>query len=177
MTSTESRWSKLREKAYREEFVAAQARRIIPFQIRAMLKTRGMTQQELANKSGLKQGVVSRAANPAYGKLALNTIIRVAAGFDVAFIGLFVPFSKLTKLYDALSEADLGDVATFDEEDAALQTPTRDDAVSAVEGATNGATSSIAVESLSTVDAVRKRMAKADLKPRQTADELEYARG
>lgn len=118
MTSISRLWEKLREKKYREEFVAGHARRAIPFQIRAMLKHRKMSQQELAAKSGLTQGVISRAANPAYGKLALNTIIRVAAGFDVAFIGVFVPFSKLSDFYRRTSEAELGDVATFTEEDA-----------------------------------------------------------
>jgi transcriptional regulator with XRE-family HTH domain len=117
MRGISSRWRKLREKKYREEFVASQARRAIPFQIRALMRRRKISQQELADRSGLTQGVISRAANPAYGKLALNTIIRVAAGFDVAFIGVFVPFSKLVDFFDSLSEQRLGDVLSFVQED------------------------------------------------------------
>lgn len=44
----------------------------------------------------------------------------MAAGFDVAFVGVFVPFSKLTTFFDALNEESLGHVATFEEEDAVL---------------------------------------------------------
>src|SRR5207249_9646728 len=82
-------WEKLaRSKNYREEFVAAQLKRGIPFQARALLKAReGWTQETLAEKAQLTQGVVSRALNPNYGNLTLNTIIKIAAGFDVAFIG------------------------------------------------------------------------------------------
>jgi transcriptional regulator with XRE-family HTH domain len=86
------------------------------------MRKKKISQQELADLAGLTQGVVSRAANPTYGKLTLNTIIRIAAGFDVAFIGLFVPFSKLVDFFDHLSENHLADVATFSEEDAAMET-------------------------------------------------------
>lgn len=134
MTLT-SQWIKLRDKAYREEFVAAQARRAIPYQVRALMKAKKISQQELAERSGLTQGVISRAANPAYGKLTLNTIIRIAAGFDVAFIGRFVPFSKLEDYFDALSESELADVPTFDEEDASLSVTATDLRVPAGAGA------------------------------------------
>ena len=117
MTLISRLWEKLRNKKYREEFVAAQARRAIPFQIRALMRAKGISQQQLAERSGLTQGVISRAANPAYGKMTLNTVIRVAAGLDVAFIGVFVPFSRLTDFFDRMDETTLGDVATFTEED------------------------------------------------------------
>src|ERR1043166_1997273 len=104
MTWISARWKKLRDKTYRDEFVVAQAKRAIPFQIRAMMRARGISQEELAKRSGLTQGVISRAANPAYGKLTLNTILRVASGFDVAFIGLFVPYSRLESFFDRMNE-------------------------------------------------------------------------
>ncbi len=113
-----ARWKKLRDKKYREEFVAAQAKRAIPFQIRALMRKKGISQQQLAERSGLTQGVISRAANPTYGRLTLNTILRVAAGFDMAFIGIFVPFGKLESFFDRMSEEQLGNVLTFSEEDA-----------------------------------------------------------
>ena len=132
MSLNRPQWKKLRDKKYREEFVAAQAKRAIPFQIRALMHKKKISQQELADRAGLTQGVVSRAANPAYGNLALNTIIRVAAGLDVAFIGTFVPFSKLVDFYDKLSEEHLADVPTFPEEDAEISASGREpDAVAA----------------------------------------------
>lgn len=118
-------WEKFaKSKKYREEFVAAQVKRGIPFQARALLRARkGWTQQTLAEKSGLTQGVVSRALNPNYGNLTLNTIVRVAAGFDVAFVGKFVPFSELERWFEDMSENSV-QVPTFEEENAKRQAQT-----------------------------------------------------
>lgn len=124
MKSTSGLWAKLREKTFREEFVATIARRVIPLQIAALMRARRMNQTKLAAASGLTQGVISRAADPNYGNLTINTIIRIAAGFDVAFLGVFVPFSKLQRFYDSMSEADLGHVSTFEEEDTPDSTRT-----------------------------------------------------
>lgn len=117
MTTFESLWRKLfRSKRYREEFVANQVKRGIPFQIRALLKQHGLSQDQLARRAGLSQGVVSRAANPDYGNLTLNTIIRIAAGFDVAFVGKFVPFSELGRWFLEFSHESMR-VPSFAEED------------------------------------------------------------
>ena len=111
-----SLWSKLAaSKEYREEFVGAQVKQGIPFQIRALLKHQQLTQEQLAQRASLSQGVVSRAADPGYGNLTLNTIIRIAAGFDVAFIGKFVPFSELGKWFTELDERDFR-IKGFNEE-------------------------------------------------------------
>ena len=72
-------WRKLRtSKKYREEFVAAHVKRAIPFQARAVMKAKGFSQQELARRANLSQGVVSRAVDPSNGNITLNTIIRGA---------------------------------------------------------------------------------------------------
>ena len=117
MTTFENTWQKLRDKGYREHFVDSQVKRAIPFQVRSIMKARGLSQEQLASLARLTQGVVSRAASPKYGNLTLNTIVRIAAGLDVAFIGRFVPFSELVRYYEELSE-DTGNVPTFAEEDA-----------------------------------------------------------
>ena len=112
-------WPKLtRSKKYREEFVAAHAKQAIPFQIRALMKQLGLSQKELAARSGLTQGVVSRAADPDYGNLTINTLVRIAAGFDVAFVGRFVPFSELPPWFDHLHQEGRFHVPTFQEESA-----------------------------------------------------------
>ncbi len=121
MSTFRQLWLKLtKSKKYREEFVASQVKRGIPFQIRTMMKHEGFSQEKLAKLSGLTQGVVSRAANPDYGNLTLNTVIRVAAGFDVAFIGRFVPFSELGGWFTNLSE-ESGKIPTFEEENRAME--------------------------------------------------------
>jgi transcriptional regulator with XRE-family HTH domain len=113
-------WHKLRKsKKYREEFVAAHVKRAIPHQARALMKAKGMTQEQLAHLAGLSQGVVSRAVDPSNGNLTLNTVIRVAAGFDVAFVGRFVPFSELARWYVDLPNQDQK-IPSFEEEDRAI---------------------------------------------------------
>jgi transcriptional regulator with XRE-family HTH domain len=97
-------WGKLRDKAYRDAFVASQLKRGLPTQIRVMLKDRRWNQGDLARRSGLKQGVISRAADPDYGNLTINTILKIASGFDVAYVGRFVRFSDLARWYAGLSE-------------------------------------------------------------------------
>ncbi len=118
MTMFEKAWKKLAHgKSYREEFALAMLKRMVPFQIRAIRKKREMSQTELAQSSNLTQGVISRAEDPDYGNLTLNTIGRIAAGFDLAFVGQFVPFSELVKFTEDLSESKFSDLPTFKKED------------------------------------------------------------
>jgi hypothetical protein len=56
----------------------------------------------------------------------------VAAGLDVAFIGVFVPFSKLVDSYGKLTEEHLADVQTFVEEDAEIAALDREPDAAAV---------------------------------------------
>jgi len=108
-------WQKLSAKPYREAFVAAHLKRSVPFQIKALRDRRGWSQADLAERAGLTQGVVSRAEDPDYGNLTFNTVIRIAAGFDVAFIGRFVPFSELARSV-AVQNEDSVQVASFDQD-------------------------------------------------------------
>jgi transcriptional regulator with XRE-family HTH domain len=91
---------------YRESFAASVAKRMIPLQIRVLRKQRGpeWSQARLAKESKLTQGVVSRAEDPDYGNPTLNTLVRIAAGFDCAFLGRFVPFSEVGKWYAKLCD-------------------------------------------------------------------------
>lgn len=148
-TTSEHLWNKLAaSKTYREEFVAAQVKRAIPFQISALMDRKRLTQKELANRAGLTQGVISRAANPGYGNLTLNTIIRVAAGLDVAFIGRFVPFSDLVTFFETLSEEELANVPSFEEEREPLTAQDVACVAAASAGVTTGPPSHIPEEAL-----------------------------
>jgi len=113
-----SLWKKLKNKKFRDAFVAAQFKRSIPFQITAIRKKLGWSQEQLAKAAKFTQGVISRAENPDYGNLTFNSVLRIAAGLDVAVIIEFVPFSKLLEVFENRSE-DLA-AATFEEEDKAL---------------------------------------------------------
>lgn len=108
MNALSNLWAKLtRSKAYREAFVAAELKRGIPAQIRVLRKQRGWNQAVLAEHADLTQGAISRAEDPDYGNLTFNNILKIAAGFDVAFVGKFVPFSELARYQSDLSEQSL----------------------------------------------------------------------
>lgn len=108
-------WEKLgRSKKYREGFAASVVKRMIPLQIRVLRKQRDWSQARLANESKLTQGVISRAEDPDYGNLTVNTLVRIGAGFDCAFIGRFVPFSDLARWYTDLGNEKSLEVASFD---------------------------------------------------------------
>lgn len=120
MNTFERMWRKLiHDRNDREEFALAMLKRMVPFQVRAIRKKRGWSQAELAQQAKLTQGVVSRAEDPDYGNLTLNTIGRVAGGFDLAFIGRFVPFSELVEFSQTLSEKEFQEIQTGELEDAA----------------------------------------------------------
>jgi transcriptional regulator with XRE-family HTH domain len=109
-------WSKLaKSKKYREAFVFSLFKRMVPFQIQSLRKQRHWSQMLLARNSNLTQGVISRAEDPDYGNLTIKTICRIAAGFDVAFIGKFVPFSELNKWYVDVTEKSV-QIPSFNDE-------------------------------------------------------------
>ena len=121
MNTFEKLWPKFRSsKRYRDAFVAQHAKQEIGTQIRALLKHFNLTQTDLAKRAHLTQGVVSRAADPSNGNLTINTLVRIAAGFDVAFVGRFVPFSELPNWFDRRYEEPFV-VPSFEEEDAAQE--------------------------------------------------------
>jgi len=124
-------WKKLTKKKYREAFVSSQLKRGIPFQIRTLRNQRGWSQADLAERAGITQGVISRTEDPDYGSLTFNTILRIAAGFDVAFIGRFVPFSELGKWFVDLSEESVR-VPSFTEEKIVEVALARSDAAGSV---------------------------------------------
>jgi transcriptional regulator with XRE-family HTH domain len=103
-----------RSKAYREAFAASALKRLLPAQIRVLRRQRKWSQADLAKESRLTQGVISRAEDPEYGNLTVNTLVRVASGFDCAYIGRFVPFSELGRWYSMLSDERQLEVQSFD---------------------------------------------------------------
>jgi transcriptional regulator with XRE-family HTH domain len=117
-----SLWSRLaKSRIYRTNYMAGFVKRSIPSQIRAWMKKEGLSQQELAKQAGLTQGVISRAADIDYGDLTLNTIIKIAAGLDCAFVGRYVPYSEFCKIVaEGPSEA-VRKMPNFEEENKQLE--------------------------------------------------------
>lgn len=116
----ENIWRKLANKEYRESYALSLLKRSVAFQIKTLRKKHCGSQAILAERSHLTQGVVSRAEDQDYGNLTFNTVGRIAAGLDMAFIGRFAPFSDLVKFSEGLSEGALEHIPRFEEEATAL---------------------------------------------------------
>jgi transcriptional regulator with XRE-family HTH domain len=89
---------KLRDPEYRKSFVASQINVGIPFQIRALLKSRpGWTQATLAERTGMLQPRISGLMTPGKTRPNIETLRRVAEAFDCGLIVRFAPFSELAR--------------------------------------------------------------------------------
>ncbi len=88
-------WEKMRDKPYRDTFVAAHLSTNIAAQIQTIREQRGWTKKQLAQKAGMSPSRITVMEDPSYEKFTLTTLKRLASAFDVAQIARFTPFSDL----------------------------------------------------------------------------------
>jgi len=105
----------LKDKEYRDLFVANEINIGVPYQIRALREKKGWAQKRLGDETGKAQAVISQLEDPNYGRFTLATLRRLASAFDVGLMVRFVPFSELV---DKAANLDSEDVAvpSFDED-------------------------------------------------------------
>ena len=106
---------KLRNPAYRKAFIASQINIGIPFQIRALMKARGWTQEKLAEQTGMLQPRISALLKPGKVRPNIETLRRIAEAFDCALLVRFAPFSELARWSESFDPESFN-VPAFDED-------------------------------------------------------------
>jgi Helix-turn-helix. len=87
---------KLRNKAYREAYVAEHIDTGVAFQIHALREKQKLSQADLAKLAAMHQSQISKLENPEdEDGVSLSTLQKVAAAFDVALVVRFVSFGEL----------------------------------------------------------------------------------
>jgi transcriptional regulator with XRE-family HTH domain len=112
--------TELKDKQYRDAFVASQIRIGLPMQCRALRESREWTQPQLAEAAGMSQPRISEIERPGERKLNLETLLRLASAFDVGLQVRFVSFSRLVDDDDSI-HFDSFYVSPFDEDMARLE--------------------------------------------------------
>ena len=106
----------------RAQFVSSHIDKTISFQLRAIRERQELSQEKLAEMSGMNQNAISRLESDWYAKATLSTLKRLAAALDVALIVRFVPFGQLVDWVTGNPFVDTGlstpalAVPSFDEE-------------------------------------------------------------
>lgn len=113
MNTTSSIVEKLRDPEYQKAFVASQINVGIPFQIRALLKTRGKKQDWLVKRTGMLQPRISGLMTPGKTRPNIETLRRIAEAFECGLIVRFAPFSELVRWSEAF-DPETFSVPTFD---------------------------------------------------------------
>lgn len=98
---------KLTRKDYRNGYMQSRVRSNIAYQILALRKKFGMSQTEMAEKTGKKQSVISRLEDPEYGRVTLGSLLDIASSLDVALLVQFVSYPDFLERTSDMSEAAL----------------------------------------------------------------------
>jgi transcriptional regulator with XRE-family HTH domain len=105
----------LQDKDYRDAYVQSQIRTVLPFQLRSLRASKGLSQEIVAARASMAQPRISDLEKPTGRMPNLDTLCRIAAAYDVALEVRFVPFSELMRNSEGFSP-DSFTIPTFDEE-------------------------------------------------------------
>jgi len=112
-------WKKLKNKEYRDSFVAAHISNTVAAQIAMLRKENGWTQAQLAKEAKTHQSRISDLEDPNYENIEIATLRKLASAFDVALTVRFVPFSDIARWVSSLSPGALA-VTEFENDGPAI---------------------------------------------------------
>ena len=127
----------LRRKAYRDAYAGEHVKTSLPIQIRMLREQRDWTQGHLAQEAGTTQTVISRLEDPNYGNLSINSLLKLAAAFDIGLLVKFIPFSRLLREFEDVSPKSLA-ASSFEAERATLEEWATAEVGSSVQRTTQG---------------------------------------
>lgn len=110
----------LKDKEYRDAYVASQIAIGLPFQVRALRVSKGWTQEQLAERAGMSQPRIAEIEKPGKRRFNLETLLRIASAHDVGLEVRFAPFGQIIA-HDESFDPDSFTVPTFEEELAAAE--------------------------------------------------------
>ena len=139
--SKKSLLEELKNKKFRDAYVAEHVKTSVPIQIYLLREQRHWNQSQLAERAKTTQTVISRLEDIDYGKLSISTLLKLASAFDIALLVKFIPFTRLLEEFkDNSSEAlsaksfsqELPDITAWaeeeEQEESAMVQPTLLDA-------------------------------------------------
>lgn len=95
------------DKEYRHSYVASFFDTLIAAQLRALRKEGGLTQKELAKRTGTQQSGISAFERDDYSKWSIPTLRKFASEFDVGLVFKFVRFSEILDQVDRFTRDDV----------------------------------------------------------------------
>ena len=99
--------AEFQDEEYRHSYAEECLNTMIATQIKVLREQRKMTQEALAEKTGMKQPRLSVMEDANYSSWSINTLKRLARAFDVALAVKFEAFSDVILDFESLSRASL----------------------------------------------------------------------
>lgn len=94
---------KLKDKEYRDAYMAAHVRMGIGYQIRQIRGSE--SQAAFAARVGKNQSVISRLENADYGRYTVKTLLEIAQALDIGLVVRFVDYPTFLKATHEFLEA------------------------------------------------------------------------
>ncbi|MGA1998844.1 MAG: helix-turn-helix transcriptional regulator [Terriglobales bacterium] len=99
--------NEFQDQEYRHSYAEECLNTMIATQIKVLREQRGMTQERLADETGMRQPRIPLLEDSNYSNWTINTLKRFAKAFDVALSVKFETFSKLIHDFENLGRESL----------------------------------------------------------------------